>query len=164
MRDQVWRIMINLRFKTYCLGLLVSKFQKNERNISIFLAVASSTSIAAWAVWDVTPKLWAGIIAMSQIITVIKPYFPFSKYIKELNAKCLKAELLMLEFENLWHKTESKKNTEDETSEVFFKLRKEMTDVFSFGDDIIFEIGTSIEERANAKTKSYLFNNYGIED
>src|SRR5258706_183583 len=102
-RQQVWSGLCNLKFKGYVLSFLVERFQKWDRSINIFLAVASSTSIAAWAVWKVEPMIWAGIIAFSQLVTVTKPYFPYYKYVKELNSKLLRIENLNLEFEKLWN-------------------------------------------------------------
>ena len=79
MREQVWGLLCNTKFKGFVLSILVIRFQKWDRNINIFLAVASSGSIAAWVVWNRFPFVWGAIIASSQVITVIKPYFPYFK-------------------------------------------------------------------------------------
>ena len=51
MKEQVWSSLCNLKFKGFIISLLVQKYQRWDRNLNIFLAIASSTSIAAWAVW-----------------------------------------------------------------------------------------------------------------
>lgn len=47
-------------------------------------------------------------------MTVIKPYFPYYKYVKELNGKSLRVDNLNIEFEKLWDKLQAGKLTEDE--------------------------------------------------
>ncbi|MBL0047092.1 MAG: hypothetical protein IPP32_03235 [Bacteroidetes bacterium] len=162
MRDQIWASLNDTKYKGYCLGFLVDKFQKWDRNINIFLAIASSTSIAAWAIWKVNPMVWAAIIAFSQVLTAIKPYIPYFKYVKELNTKSLKVDLLNIEFERLWYKLQHKKVTNEQAVEIYFDLRRQSTEIFNFGDDIIFEVKSKIEKRANERMKTFLKNNYGI--
>lgn len=162
MREQIWATLIDTKFKGYCLSFLVDKFQKWDRNINIFLALASSTSIAAWAIWEVNPMIWAAIIALSQVMTVVKPYFPYFKYVKELNTKSSQVDLLNIEFERLWYKLEHRKITTDEGVEIYFDLRKQMTDVFKFSDDTIFDVKSNIEQKSNERMKVFLKNNYGI--
>ena len=101
MRDKIWATLNDIKYKGYLLGFVINKFQKWDRNVNIFLAIASSTSIAAWAVWKINPMIWGAIIALSQVLTVIKPYFPYFKYVKELNVKSVKVDLLNIEFEKM---------------------------------------------------------------
>lgn len=163
MRDQIWTTLCNVRFKSFCLGFLLKKYQKWDRNINVFLAVASSGSIAAWAIWKTSPMIWAIIIAISQVMTVIKPFFPYFKYVKEFNHKCSRMDLLNIEFERLWHKLQNKKINEDEAEEKYFDLRKQMTELFTFGDDTVFDVGGNIEQRANERMKTFLKSNYQLE-
>jgi hypothetical protein len=163
MNDQIWGLQCNLKFQSYCLAFLVAKFQKRERNLNLFLAIASSGSIGAWAIWQQIPMVWASIIAGSQILTVVKPYFPFYKYAKDLMAKCSKAEILNIEMERLWYKVQTNKITEDEASELYFDLKKQVTELFNSGDDTAFDVNKSIEEKANKKMAIFLKNTYGIQ-
>ena len=162
MRTQIWGSLCNLQFKSYCLALLVKRYQRWERNINVFLAIASSTSIAAWAVWKVTPIIWASIIAISQILTVVKPYFPYFKYVKEFNLKCIRLEIINIEFERLWHKLQTKKITDDSADDLYFDLRKQISELLNFSDDTIFEVTPTIEKKANERMKYFLQTNYGI--
>lgn len=157
--------MINTRFKTYCLGLLTEKFQRWDRGINIFLALVSSGSIAAWAVWQEEPGvwLWAFLIAASQVVTAIKPYFPYFKYVQILNKKHIQAENLNVEFERLWYENENEILTEKAIAGKFFELKKEMVKTFSYGDEIFFKVKQNIVDKANKKMKNYLLANFGVE-
>jgi len=162
MRKQIWAELCNLRFKGYCLRFLTIKFQKWDRNVNIFLAISSSGSIAAWAIWESTTLIWGAVIAFSQVITVVKPYFPYFRYTKEINSKTIKIEVLNIEFERLWYKIENKKINEEEAAELYFTYQKEIAEILNFDDDTLFKIDSKIKQKANAKMKIYLRNNHGI--
>lgn len=156
-------MLCDTKFKTYCLGFLVSKFQCWDRNINIFLAITSSGSIAAWAIWELYPMLWATIIAISQVLTAIKPYFPFFKYVKELNAKNYKMELINIDIERLWYKLSKRNISEEEAEEQYFDLRRQIGELLNFGDDAVYKATKKIEQKANERMKIFLKNNYGID-
>lgn len=166
MRKQIWSELCNLKFKGYCLEFLVDRFQKWDRNVNIFLAIASSGSIAAWAIWRDWSEgalIWGGIIALSQVITVIKPYFPYYKYVKELNSKHLRVSVLNIEFERLWYKIENDLITDEQSADIYFEYQKEIAGIFNFSDDTMFNVSERIKKRANLKMKTFLKSKYGIE-
>lgn len=162
MRTQIWGALCNIQFKSYCLSILVKRYQHWDRNINVFLAIASSTSIAAWAIWNITPIIWATVIAASQVLTVVKPYFPYFKYVKEFNLKCIRLELINIEFERLWYRIQNNKINDDESEELYYELRKQTTEILNFSDDTVFEVTSSVEKKANEKMKYFLQTNYGI--
>lgn len=122
--DKIWATYCNMKFKGFLFGLLFSKYQKWDRNINIFLAIASSGSIAAWAIWKDHPILWSSIIVLSQVITTIKPYFPYIKVIKELNSRCYKIDLLNIEYERFWNKIQRGTLTEDTIEQFYYDHNK----------------------------------------
>lgn len=163
MREQIWSALNNTKFKGYCLELIVEKFQKRDRNINIFLALTSSGSIATWAIWNKYTLVWASIIAVSQIFNVIKPYFPYFKYVKELNSKTYRIETLNIEFERLWYLIQNNKIDEDDYIEKYFDLKKQLAEVLKFNDDTIFNVTDKIEIKANHKMKIFMKNDYNIQ-
>lgn len=161
--DKIWATFCNMKFKGFLFGLLVSKYQKLDRSINIFLALASSGSIAAWAIWKDYPILWSSIIALSQVITTIKPYFPYSKVIKELNSRCYKIDLLNIEYERFWNKIQRGKLTEDTIEQFYYDHNKTYAEVLNFPDDLVFDASKEIETKANQRMKTYLKTYHGIE-
>jgi hypothetical protein len=163
MRNKIWHFLVNMQFKGYVLSLLVGRFQKLDRGINIFLAIASSASIGAWAIWKQYDMIWAGIIATSQILTVIKPYIPFYKYVQELNGKCLRMANLNLDIERLWDKMQAQYMSEEAASEMYYELKGQENTIFSFSNDLIFDVPKQFEDKANAHVKNFLKRNYSIE-
>lgn len=163
MKKKIWATLNNVKFKGYCLDLLIDKYQKIDRNINIYLAVASSGSIAAWAIWDQFPMIWGVVIATTQVITVIKPYIPYFKYVKELKGKSLKLENLNLELERLWYYHNNKKISDEEIETRYFELKKDFTEILNFQDDTILTVTSEIEQKANRKMKVFLKTNYNVD-
>lgn len=160
MRNQIWASLCNYKFKGYCIALLVQKLQKRDRSVNIFLALASSGSIAAWTIWNQYPIVWSAIICSSQVFTAIKPYVPYYKYVKELNAKCLRLDVINIEFEKLWYKIQYKKLDDDQAAELYFDYKKLATEILTFNDDTIFTVTKKIETLANYKMKIFLKSTY----
>jgi hypothetical protein len=163
MRNKIWSALVNAKYKGYVIGLLTDLFQKRDRAMNIFLALTSSGSIAAWAIWDKYGMIWALIIAISQVVTVLKPYFPYYKYVKELNGKRLKIDDLNIDFEKLWDKIQTEKIREDEASEIYFELKKKFNEIMHFGDDAVFTASKEIQRKASDATRLFLKNDYNIE-
>lgn len=162
MRQQIWAALCNLRFKTYYISSQLVRFQKQERNLNIILAFASCSSIASWAVWQTVPFLWAGIIALSQVIAAIKPQFPLSKTVRELNSALIKLEYLALDFEKFWYQCEHKQLSDDLITETYYDLRKKSTEILNFSDEIILPTIRSYIDKANLQTKTYLESNFRV--
>lgn len=160
MRDRIWLLLADTKFKTYCVKFLVSKYQVRDRNINILLAVASSSSIAAWAIWQTFPFVWASVIALSQVIMATRPYLPYFKFVKELNVKGIQLEALNVEIDKLWYKSEHEKITVDEASERYYELRKQVNEILTFGDDMVFKTSKEIQDKASQEAHTFLRNNY----
>ena len=132
--------MIDSKFQSLYLDYQVSKYQKHDRRLNIFLALVSSSSIGAWAIWNEYQIIWALIIAIANIVNVVKPYFPFSKYIKELNEVALSMQNLHLDYERLWYKFDNDQVKELDATEMFFDLKtKGITNLRLKDDTLVFE-------------------------
>lgn len=162
MKEQIWSGLCNIKYKSYLSGLLIERFQKKDRRINILIAVASSGSIAAWAFWQIVPIIWGGIIAASQVAFALKPYFPFSKYVKELNKKSIQIENLTIDYEKLWYKYQYEKIDEDTAVEEYFELKKRQTELLNFSDETILSVGDKTKKEANKRMKIYLKSNFGM--
>jgi hypothetical protein len=60
-------------------------------------AIASSSAIAAWAVWQSYPMIWGGIIAASQVADALKDVFPFTARHKAANDLATSLQALLIE-------------------------------------------------------------------
>lgn len=160
MRAQIWHTFENSVYKSFIIGETISYYQKRERWTNIIIALASSGSIATWAIWSKFPLLWAGIIALSQVISLVKPYFPYNKYLNELQEKKNIALKINLDFERLWYKMQYDKISEEESVEEFFHIKEEMNKAYNFKEDLDAQKRQSIIKTATDKTEAYIKINY----
>ena len=162
LHKQIFNTLLDIKFKYYILGLLTDRYFKFDRNVNIFLTLTSSGSIAAWAVWDKFTWVWALIIAISQVLNLIKPYFQFSKYSKEFNQKYILLQNIVNNFEKFYFKVQHKKIDEEQALELFFDFKQEIEKTLNFSDETVFDVSNKMKNKANYKMKVYLKKNYNI--
>ena len=154
----LWNQMQNSKFKEFYIDLLLEKYQKRDRTINIFLVIVTSTSISAWAIWQIPylAWLWAAIIAISQIISLIKPYLNYTKYAKELNEKHFLLQTLNVEYEKLWVSFKFEKISNEKAFERAFELKNTLTKGMNFSDDIIISDNKDLQVIAKEKVAIHL--------
>lgn len=160
---KTWNLIENTKYKEFWIAEKAKEYKKKERNINIFLAVTSASSISSWVIWKEYAFIWASIIAISQLIQVIKPLFPFNSYIQELQNKEVLLGSINLELEKLWYKLQYDKITEKAMEREFFKIKEKINEALKFRDDIIFEETPSLESKATDKVQTFLKVTYNKE-
>jgi len=137
-REKVWYFLLDAKTNEKYSGFIVRKYQIFDLWSNIFLAFATSSSIAVWALWDKYPSIWILIIGISQVIMITKPYFLFPKYIKVFSEKSIHWQNLSVQIERLWHNLEEKYIEERQASEMFFELREKSLVFDNIPQDLIF--------------------------
>jgi len=128
-RMRIWNNLANIKFKVIYASEC-SRFADKTGNIySFFLSIASASSVAAWALWQRIPGLWAGIVAIAQVLHIAKPYIPFMKHDKEYLEQSFEFETLYLGYEKLWFEYEDGRIEEMKAEEVFYKFREKETEI-----------------------------------
>jgi len=79
LRDRIWNNMANVKFKAIFTRKCSKLAEKRGNGLSIFLAISSGSSVAAWAVWQEYPSVWGGVIGFSQVLQIVKPYEPVAQ-------------------------------------------------------------------------------------
>ncbi len=154
----IWNQMQNSKFKEFYVNLLLEKFKRMERAINIFLIIVTSTSISAWAIWEMEylKWLWAALIATSQIILLIKPYLNYAKCTKELSEKYFLLQTLNVEYEKLWLNYKFERITDEQAFDKAFDLKTTLTKGLNFSEDIIIKENKKIFNKAKEKLSKYL--------
>lgn len=124
-----WRELVQLRAHIDYLSLYRLQCDKINRGISMFLAVAASGSIAAWAVWREFSMLWGAIIALSHLLAAIRSYLPFEKRWSAASDLASKFESLFVRWEAAWQQVASGELREDQIADRLFQLKKTKIDI-----------------------------------
>ena len=126
-QDQYWKELYQLRVHVNYLELYHQRSESQDKTVKIILAVASSSSIAAWAVWQKYSFIWALVIALSQVITAIKGFLPYETRLKLLTSLLSELEELLNFTETNWYYVSNGSLTEREIHELQFETRRKKT-------------------------------------
>ncbi|MCJ7449199.1 MAG: hypothetical protein MUO72_16100 [Bacteroidales bacterium] len=160
-RQQIWTNLVNVKFKCIYLGHLINRNQKISLWINIFLAIVSLSSFSAWTIWKTLPGLFTTLVAVSNILMVIKPLLSFDKRIKELSEKLTMLEDVHFEYEKLWYHFETKNTSEENAAKIFFEIYEKQKNSLRTSSETILNRNKKFSERSNIETDSYIRNHYG---
>ncbi len=156
MRERVWNNLADIKFKSIYLNKVSNRAYHWGNAYSIFLAVASASSVAAWAVWEKYPALWAAIVAISQILHIIKPYMYFIKNDKEFIEMSLLFEGIYLSYEKLWYELQKEDFNSDEAENTFYENRQKELDISKNHKHVVCPNIASLISKADAETNNFL--------
>lgn len=129
--------------------------------IDVFIAFASSASIASWILWEKYAFLWSGIVVASQVINVIRPYLPFEKRYNICDPFILEVTLLYDSIENDWRNLNIKNYTDEKIVKLLNHQKNKYT---SLENKYLskYQLPNKIKyiNEARKKTDEYLKNNF----
>lgn len=135
-----------------------------DKAINIFLALASSSSIAGWVIWQEAAIVWTVIIASSQVVTAIRSFLPYKARLKSLGGVLHEMEDLMLLAEKKWFDVSEGKLTEEEIHELQFEVRTRKTKTLKkYLDNNTLPVKSKLMDKAQASADVYFNNFYPIE-
>lgn len=142
------------RYREY-LGMWVTR-------LGTLRAIASSGSIAAWALWRELAFMWAVIIAASQVIDALKDVFPFTKKHKSASEHTVTLDSLFIDAQLEWENIFSGRYTDEEIMNRLHKLRKLQHDAErqSFPEGLATQ--ASLFAQAQQDAKDYFAAVYGV--
>lgn len=120
-----WNQLKELKVHVFYIHGYAVKQNRHDQIINIFLAITSSSSIAAWALWKEYQFLWACIIAASQVVAAVKPLLPYKKRLSALNKLGDVMSLLSLKAERDWFFVSEGKWTEEEIHSKWAELKED---------------------------------------
>lgn len=150
-------------FKTHVLYLhnYASQSELCDKAINIFLAITSSSSIAAWAIWQKYELVWAVIIALSQVVTAVKPFLPFKARLKAVTDLNDRIQEISLDCEKGWFSVAEGELTEKEIHEHCIKLRNDaLTAERKCLKNIVLPKNVKLLKKAEKDADLYLTKNY----
>ena len=80
--ERYWKSMYELIVHGYLYEIHSQRSAKIDLVVKASLALTSTSSLGLWAALKAYPGIWASIIVVTQVITAVSKYFPFSKRLK----------------------------------------------------------------------------------
>lgn len=155
-RNKIWYFLVDAKTNELLSGLIAKKYKQRDLHTNILLVIATSSSIGGWSLWQSFALIWAIIIGLSQLITVLKPYLLFPKYVKVFSEKGLKWQFLTVDLEELWYEVNNYMIDSDKASERFFKLKKQSLEFDNVPNEIIFYRQEKLKRKAEYQCNAYL--------
>lgn len=161
MQEKYWKYMVQIKAWIFYLDIYSESSYRWDRRINVFTAIVSSTSIAAWAIWQQYSYIWSFIIAVSQIVTAIKSFFPFNKRLKIIVPFMEDLKYLYNKLEYNWYKVASGDLTEEEINELLFEFKNDFTSLENknLKEENLLE-RDDFKAKADKKADLYFENNF----
>lgn len=153
--------MVQIKAWIFYLDLYEENSYKWERRINIFSAVVSSTSIAAWAIWQQFSYIWSIIIAISQVLNAIKAFLPYNKRLKVTITFLEDLKFLYNKIEYDWFKVSKGELTAEEINDILFAYKNEFTNIENknLKEETLLD-NEKFKKIADQKTDLYFQNNF----
>ncbi len=119
-----WETFVTLKRNALYIGRYQAKVEAVERNINMCSAVAASSAIGGWVIWQHFAFGWAAIVAAAQVLSAIRPQLPYRSRLAALTALAPELEALALAAETDWLKVCRGYTTEDETYQLAMALKR----------------------------------------
>lgn len=154
-----FNLMTQSRENIFFISEHISSADRWNTRINMVMAIASSSSIGAWIIWQKFSWMWASIIAVSQVVGAVKVHLPFKKRLSTLYTLSNHLEQLCLEIEKDFFLVF---NGDLSEREIYSKTMKYKTDKAGieqkYLSGIVLPEDESILTKARKKNKVYFDN------
>jgi hypothetical protein len=158
-----WAKMVELKVAASYICRYRDYLGKWVAGVGTVRAIASSSSIAAWAVWKEYAFIWGLIIAVSQVLDALKEVFPFTKRYKAASGHSVALDSLFIDAQLEWEGIFSGRYTNEQIVSRLHKLRKLQHDaeVRSFSNGL--PIREELFRQAQEEARAFFVSTYGVE-
>lgn len=160
-QEHYWKEFYRLKVHVTYLELQLGRTEAIDRALKILLAITSSASIGAWAIWKEHAAIWATAIAVSQVVNAIRQYLPYKDRLRCIAGLMVELEELVLSVESKWLDIAGGDLTEAEIRKALSNLRQLRQKAFKkhFPNKVLPD-DDALFKKAEAKTQAYIQNLY----
>ena len=125
-QNLIWKLLYKTKMHSIYLESVRAEDEQIDRNFKIVLAIASSGSIAGWAVWQDYSYIWAVVVAISQVLNVIRPIMPYKERMKALSSLAPELRELSIDMEVKWLLIKEGELTDEEMRKFYADMLKKI--------------------------------------
>jgi len=162
MRDEYWKFFYVTSFNSEYFNLVYNSSRKINNVLETLPYIISTASVAAWAIWENYPLLWAFIVAACQIISLCKERFPW--YQRKITLKYTLPRLreLVTELECFWSEIEHSDVNDDMILQKLQDFRKKSAEIANALVEMNFDEQKRTREIAIENNAAYFSALYGV--
>jgi hypothetical protein len=158
-----WAQMVELKVAACYIRRYRDYLGKRVAALGTLRAIASSGSIAAWALWKEYAFVWGAIIAASQVADALRDIFPFTKKHKAASEHTVTLNSIFIDAQLEWENIFAGRYSGDQIMNRRHKLMKLQHDAerTSFPDGLATRI--PLFAQAQQEAKSYFEKTYNVD-
>lgn len=157
-RSLVWIDLCDSYFKMNYADLIANKFRARDRIIKVIVLLISFGGIGAWFKNSGLDWIWASILLISSLYSLVSDYFPYQKISFIYSKKTREYKKLVRDYSKLFFDIEVA--IDGSFSIEYWTLRDKKDDVDFLGEDFVVSIDQGIVKVANELTSSYISRTY----
>lgn len=158
-----WNSLDELKQHCFYIYRYKEDLEKHNRNMNMFLAFVSNSSIGAWIIWQELDWLWAAMVAISQVINAVRPYLATENRLKALRSIYPEMESIFLKYENQWYAVSEGRIAEDRIFALVGEMDKEKNQLFNTHlEGLALPTRESALDYAKDAARSFFRSRYGI--
>lgn len=166
LRDILWNQIQSIKTAERYYWHYTISSRRWDNLISGICMFTSAASIATWYVWQEFPLIWAVTLGVSQVVSVLRPLFPFQKRRSAGNYIVSEISKLYFDAEDLWYRLAyyDDSSSDEEIREAAMSLMRRQSDIemrYSNIDD--FPVSKRIQRKAIEDVKVFLWDRFGTE-
>jgi hypothetical protein len=123
-QTRYWNEMVQLKVHIFYLSYHCRSADQRDFWLNCVTAVASSGSIAGWAIWESYGFVWGFVIAISQVIMAVKHLLPYAARKAATNNACKDLERQFIKAESDWYNVAEGMLTEEEIHRKTMAIKK----------------------------------------
>jgi hypothetical protein len=108
----LWHAKLDSDYNERYWRAITQKYGRYDLSLKIFLAFATSGTVAGWGIWSDAPLLWKGLSALSALASIASPLLSFNKKMEAAANHAGKWTDLRVRYAALWETYRSKGETD----------------------------------------------------
>jgi len=158
-------MLVEARVHVFYLHHYGAASEWRDNAVNIFLAVTSSSSIAAWAIWREFVWVWPALIAGSQAVSAVKPFLPYNQQRKIVVSLSDAFQSICLQIEHRWYEVSEGLLLDQQIHEEIIKFRGLLLEAErKFMDGTILPRKSKMMDLAEADALNYFATYYPVGD
>ena len=129
LREEVWSAMLTADYNSRYWEYMYKRYFRGQKWAEIFLAIASSSSVAAWGIWSDIDVIWKVLSGASTLIAVMLPILNWKKQIADLADLLSRWTEIHAEYDLQWFDIEHTTPSRERVIEQFKKLKRREIEV-----------------------------------
>lgn len=166
MRGTYFRLFLDLRYKLCYAECYQAHASRMDLWLTLFGAVVSAGSVAAWSVWKSIPLLWSFLVCAAQVLQICKSHLPYAKRLPALKYAIPDMHKLLLDVENSWNESNIEPCADEAAYSTLFEKYSQRYDAIRsrYFDNDDFKSMRYVSALAEKNCKSYFYRFYGIKE